>query len=117
MILDKGFCTIYKPSNTASPGNMPVMGLTEKYVSWYGELNFETSPRTVGAQEGVAVSNKIRIIQNRAVTNHDVAVLSMVLPPDADDAKYVVTRAYHGVDSDNGQPITDLSLERVVRDD
>jgi len=118
MILDKGYCSIYEVSNVAAPGDMPVEeGLELKYQSWYGELNFETAPVNIGAQEGVVVSNKIRVVQNRNVTNHDVAVLSTALPPPDDAPKYNVVRAYHGIDDDNGEQITDLSLERLVQDD
>lgn len=116
MILDKGYCTIYHTENTAQPGEMPVEGLVLKYQSWYGELNFEATPTTIGAQEGVLVANKIRVLQNRDITNHDVAVLSCTLPPPADAPQYNVVRAYHGTDDDNGQPISDLSLERLVQE-
>lgn len=116
MILDKGFCTIYKTMNIAEPGEMPKEELIPIFRSWYGELNFETSPIDAAAHEGVIVSNKIRIIQNREVTNHHVAVLSTVLPPPDDALKYNVVRAYHGIDDENGQLITDLSLERLVEE-
>lgn len=117
MLLDKGYCSIYRTENTAQPGHMPVEGLVLKYQSWYGELNFESAPTTIGGQEGIIVSNKIRINQNRDIANHDVAVLSDVLPPPEGAQKYNVVRAYHGIDDDNGQPITDLSLERLVQDE
>ena len=106
MILDKGICSIYAVSNSAAAGNKPVAALTLKYKSWYGELNFETNPGTVGAQEAVAADNRIRILQNRAVSNHDVAVV--------DGVQYNVTRAYHGIDDESGELITDLTLERLV---
>lgn len=115
MILDKGICSIYQTTNTAAPGDMPNETLTLVYQSWYGEINFESSPATIGAQEGVTVSNRIRILQNRIVTNHDVAVLSSTQTPLSSDPKYNVIRAYHGND-DNGQPITDLTLERLVQE-
>lgn len=114
MILDKGYCSIYEVYNTAAPGDMPVDGLTLKFQSWYGELNFESSQSTAAAHEGVTVSNRIRIVQNRSIDNHHVAVLSTVLPAPDDAPQYNVVRAYHGMDDDNGQLITDLSLERVV---
>lgn len=115
MILDKGYCSIYSITNAALPGDMPTESLTIKYQSWYGELNFEAAPIDIGAQEGVVIDNKIRVLQNRDITNHDVAVLSCVLPPPADAPHYNVVRAYHGIDDENGQPISDLSLERLVQ--
>lgn len=114
MILDKGYCSIYEVGNVAAPGDMPVEGLTLKFQSWYGELNFETTPTTAADHEGVTVSNRIRIVQNRRIDNHHVAVLSTVLPAPDDAPRYNVVRAFHGVDDDNGELISDLSLEMVV---
>jgi len=115
MILDKGFCSIYAVTNTAAAGDMPVEGLTLKYQSWYGELDFSTTPYQTDFQEDVEISARIRIVQNRSVSNHDVAILSNVLPPPAGAVQYRIVRAYHGTDDENGQPITDLSLEKVVQ--
>lgn len=114
MLLDKGFCSIYQVTNTAAPGDMPVDGLVLKHQSWYGELEFSSAPTDIAAQEGIVVSNKIRILQNRSVTNHDVAVLSYILPPTGDAPRYNVVRAFHG--TEDGEPITDLSLERLVQE-
>lgn len=114
MLLDKGYCSIYQVTNTALPGDMPVDGLALKYQSWYGELEFSSAPTDIAAQEGVIVSNKIRILQNRSVTNHDVVVLSTIMPPPADAPQYNVVRAFHG--TEDGEPITDLSLERLVQE-
>jgi hypothetical protein len=114
VILDRGFCTIYEVSNAAEPGNLPEEILAMKYQSWYGELNFETSPAKMAAHEGVMASERIRIIQNRSINNHDVAVLSDQLPPPEDAPRYNIVRAYHGIDEENGQPITDLTLERLT---
>lgn len=115
MILDKGFCSIYEVTNTAAAGDMPIEGLTLKYQSWYGELDFSTVPYQAEFQEDVEISARVRIIQNRSISNHDVAILSNVLPPPSDAIQYRIVRAYHGIDDENGQPITDLSLEKVVQ--
>lgn len=115
MILDKGFCSVYSVADISEPGKMPVDGLTLKYQSWYGELNFETTPYQAELQEDVQISARIRIIQNRSVGNHDVVILSNILPPPNDALQYRIVRAFHGTDDENGQPITDLSLEKVVQ--
>jgi len=108
MILDKGICTIYQVGNIAEPGNMPKQGLNRiKHQSWYGELNFETAPVDTAMQEMIETSARIRIIQNRAVNNHDVAILSN------SEQQYEVTRAYHGTDEESGEAITDLTLKKV----
>lgn len=115
MILDKGFCTVYNVTNIAAHGDMPVDGLVVKYQAWYGELDFETAPiYATDAQEDVEISARIRILQNREISNHDVAVLSNDLTPPVGAIQFDITRAFHGTDSDNGQPITDLTLRKVA---
>lgn len=109
MILDKGICSIYSTANVGKAGDRPETGLVLKYQSWYAELDFSTAPITVGGQEGIDVANRIRIIQNRTITNHDIVILP------GDPSRYNVTRAYHGTDDDNGQLITDLTLGLVVQ--
>ena len=111
MLLDKGIATVYRKTNTAAAGGKPVWSNVQIHRGWYGELNFETSPgRPTEAREEVRTDARIRILQNRAINNHDRVTL--------DDASgsttaYEVTRAYHGRDDDSGEMITDLSLEVV----
>ena len=88
---------------------MPKQGLVLKYQSWYGELNFETAPVNAAMQEGIEVSARIRVLQNRAITNHDIAIL-----PDNPEQQYDITRAYHGTDEESGELISDLTLIRLV---
>jgi len=107
MILDKGICSIYDKVNVAEKGNMPKYKLKLKYQSWYGELNFETNPANAAMQEIIEISARIRILQNRQITNHNVAIL-----PDGN--QYEITRAYHGVDEESGELITDLTLKKAV---
>ena len=107
MILDSGICTVYEVKNVAPPGGMPKMALVPKHQSWYAELDFETVPKDAAMQEIVVTSARIRVLQNRAITNHNVVVL-------ADGEQYEVIRAYHGVDDESGEPITDLTLMKVV---
>ncbi|NLU52377.1 MAG: phage head closure protein [Clostridiaceae bacterium] len=107
MILDKGICTIYDVKNAAPPGSKPQKVLVQKYQSWYAELDFETVPKDAAMQEMVETSARIRVLQNRSITNHDVVIL-------ADGKQYEVTRAYHGTDEENGELITDLTLKKVV---
>ncbi len=115
MILDKGFCTIFARANTAAAGNMPTLKPSGvRHQSWYGELDFETTPaRPTEAQEDVEISARVRVVQCRAISNHDVAVLTSELPPPEGAVQFEIIRAFHGVDSENGQPISDLSLREV----
>lgn len=110
MILDTGICKVYHKTNIAGPGAMPVYQDTLIAEGWYGELNFETAPvRPAGPRENVRTDTRVRILQNRQINNHDRVLLSA-----EDGVVYEVTRAYHGTDADNGEPITDLSLEVVT---
>jgi len=107
MILDSGICTVYEVKNVAPPGGMPRMALVQKHQSWYAELNFETTPKDAAMQEVVETSARIRVLQNREITNHNVVVLT-------DGEQYEVIRAYHGIDEESGEPITDLTLKKAV---
>lgn len=114
MILDRGICSVFKLSNVAEPGETPEESLTLKYQSWFGELNFETAPvNPTGMQDDVKVDARIRVHQHRAITGGDVVVFSALPMPPADTRRYNVIRAYHGLDDQNGQPISDLSLQEV----
>ncbi|NLD52072.1 MAG: hypothetical protein GX650_04170 [Clostridiales bacterium] len=109
MILDSGICTIYEAANSAVAGNKPIDQLTKKYESWYGELDFGSdSAYVTDFREDVETSARIRILQHRSITNRDAAELST-----EPGIRYEVTRVYHALDDDSGQPISDLNLRRI----
>lgn len=109
MILDKGTCTIHATTNDAPAGSKPLDKLTEKYRSWYGELDFGTDPAYVSDyREDVVTTARIRVHQNREVTTRDVLTFDH-----APGARYEIIRVYHGTDGDNGALISDLNLRRV----
>ena len=88
---------------------MPKYEYTVLAKSWYGELDFETVPvNPNGKREDTEASSRIRIYNN-----HAVVVLADVDALPKTGVRYDVTRAYHGHDDDNGQPITDLTLKAV----
>lgn len=108
MILDKGICTIFSVTGTQFS---PAYAL--KYQSWYAELSFETSPAyPTEYREDVQADARVRVHQNRAINNRDVLYFSSATTAPA-TGQYQVTRAYHGIDDENGQPITDLTLQKV----
>ena len=112
MILDKGICTVYRTEDTAAAGAKPVYMETAYFQSWYGELNFETSPaRPTDTRKEIRTDTRIRVLQNRAIKEHDRVRLSV---DGANAPAYEIERAYHGRDDDNGEPITDLTLKKVV---
>lgn len=109
MILDKGTCTVYSIGNSASAGSMPVETMTKRYESWYAELDFETNPTNPTEwREEVVTDARIRVIQNRTIVNKDAIKLS----PEP-DTWYEVMRVFHGVDDENGELISDISLRKV----
>ena len=112
MILDRGVCAIYTKTSTTQPGGMPTAELTKIHESYYGELAFETSPsRPTEAREETRTATRVRILQNRRIRNRDVAELTPFDGSDAKTERYRITRAYHGTDDENGEQITDLTLE------
>ena len=56
---------------------------------------------------------RIRILQDRTITNKDVVVLQETHTIEPGMERLEVVRAYHGHDDENGQPITDLTLKAV----
>lgn len=113
MILDKGICNIYQKVNIAGPGEKPVFQNQLIHQSWYGELSFETNAsRPTESREMIETDARIRILQNRQINNHDRASLSPA--SGGDPQPYEITRAYHGMDEDSGELITDLSLRRLM---
>ena len=112
MNLDDGICTIYHKVNTKGPAEKPAFVDEAYWRSWYGELNFETEPaRPTENREEIRTATRVRILQNCRIGKHDRVRLE---PRGAETLTYEVGRAYHGVDEESGELITDLSLE-VVR--
>ncbi len=114
MILDSGICSIFRKKDVALSGEMPRPFYNLIGQGWFGELSFETSPArpTEGRQE-LKTDTRIRILQNRAIRQHDIVVLAEVQDiKDAETAPvYRITRAYHGADESGATLISDLSLE------
>ena len=115
MILDKGICTIFRRMDSARSGAMPAWTYAKIWVSWYGELSYETAPAwlTEGRKERKA-DGRIRIQQCRDIRQNDIVVLNQLgqfkdRSPDAQ--VFQITRAYHGTDDDGPTPISDLTLE------
>ena len=116
MILDKGICSLFRGVSQELSGEMPRRTLQRYFRSWYGELDFETSPaRPTEGREERLTDARIRILQNRDIRQGDVAVLADTA--DAEQAAadglpvYRITRAWHGKDDGSPTEITDLTLE------
>ena len=111
MILDKGIATVYRKTNTAAPGGKPSWQNVAFFESWYGELHFETAPAfPTERREEIQTDARIRILQNRHINHHDRVTLR---PVNGAETPYEVLRAYHGMDADSGELISDLNLKAV----
>lgn len=112
MILDGGIAIIYKVGNIAPPGEAPVEGTAEIYRSYFADLAFETAPANpTPDRRETQTDRRIRILQNRNIRNEMRVAL---LTADGKTAPiFEITRAYHGIDDDNGEAITDLNLREV----
>ena len=112
MILDRGLCRIHRQRSITEPGGKPKSTEELIFESYYGELNFETSPaRPTEKREETQTAARIRILQNRGIRKEDVAEL---IPFDGTETKterYRITRAWHGADDESGEQISDLTLE------
>ena len=115
MILDKGICSIFRRTNVSEPGEMPRSEKSLLFQSWYGELAFETSTsKPTDGRKETRTDARIRILQCRAIKQDDLVILRDLEAFEAregGDLVYKITRAYHGVDDESGELISDLTLE------
>lgn len=114
MILDDGICTVFKLVDKSKPGDKPDQQPQEKSMAWFGFLDFATAEKwPTESREETEVTTRIRILQDRTITNKNVVVLQETHSIEPGMERLEVVRAYHGHDDDNGQPITDLTLKVV----
>lgn len=114
MILDSGVCTIYKKRDVSAPGEKPRYTRDLLGEGYYGEMSFETNPdRPTTNREEVRTDARIRVLQDRRINKDCEVVLADAGHTVPGAIVYSVTRAYHGKDDENGEPITDLSLTEV----
>ena len=112
MILDRGICTVYRKKSTTRPGGKPTSELAVIHQSYYGELSFETAPaRPTERREETRTDTRVRILQNRAIGNQDVCGLEPFDGAAGKTEMYLIRRAWHGVDEESGEAISDLTLE------
>ncbi len=118
MILDKGVCSVFRRTDTGSPGGMPSWTYSLLHQSWYGELDFATTPANpTNEREELQTDARIRVMQCRDIRQHDVVVLAQLsdfAQRDPAAPVFDIERAYHGMDDDGPTPISDLSLREVV---
>lgn len=113
MRLRSGICTIFTKRDVSGKGEMPRFEYVKKAQGYYGELDFATDGAwTTPGREDVVIDARIRILQNRTVTQRDIVVLEDVQSAEGAE-RYEIERAWHGRDEESGMLISDLSLRRV----
>lgn len=114
MILDDGICTVFEKVDVAEPGGMPNLQPQEKSMSWFAFLDFATAEAwpTEGREE-TEITARIRILQDRRITNKNVVVLQETHTIEPGMQQLEVVRAFHGHDDESGELITDLTLKAV----
>lgn len=95
MILDAGICMIFRVNGSGRGIDSPTAGMPVVYRNWFGLLHCES-------KAGGISSCKIRV-HDADIQEFDIAAFG--------GKNWIVTRAYHGYDDDNGQPIADLTLD------
>lgn len=111
MNLDSGIATIYAPVNTAEKGNLPVLSYTrEVFKSYYAD-------RTVGinryykAKDFDNQADLLIRIQRKGISTACRCRLEPSLDVEL-EGFYKILMVQHIVD-DDGQPATELTLERI----
>lgn len=114
MILDSGICSIFAVEDRSAPGEMPKPHYQLVTMCYFGWLDFATAEMwATEDREETEVSARIRILQDRDVSNKNTVVLRETYEIEPGDELYEITRAYHGHDDESGMRITDLTLRRV----
>lgn len=105
MLLDDGILEIYKVISGKSKTGKPIKELNFFDKAYYSIISDSISEYYHARQADVQIDLRVEILQNKKIHNNDVIII--------DDEQYKVGRLYHGTD-DDGRPITDITLEKVV---
>lgn len=112
MLLDSGIATIYQYSNAAQNGRMPKPSWqTKLFASYYGDKTVGIQRYWTAAAHDDKADLLIEIQRCSAVTTADRCVLQPVLD-EAAAGPYKIIQVQQLLDED-GQPVTDLTLERI----
>ena len=116
MLRDTGICTIYRLVDTAEPGGMPTQTLAPIFRGQYGQRSFGGSRRDpTGQRPDTRIDEKIRIQETRYIHAQDVVILADTENTGVLTPAYAIVDYYHDLDEDNGDPITDLYLQRYEK--
>jgi hypothetical protein len=101
-----GVVGIYDLGNTASPGNMPVEGLTLKQTLRYHERTVGLARYYTALQANVKINYVLRCPRLRDVSAQDVAIPN-------DGKQYRITLIQYPEDIE--PPVMDLTLEKLAQ--
>jgi hypothetical protein len=99
-----GVVKIYEVTNTASPGGMPVEGLSLKQTLRYKERAVGLTRRNFARQDNVVIKYVLRCPRVRNVSAQDVAIPN-------DGKQYRIWDVQYPEDID--PPVMDLTLEEM----
>ena len=112
MLLDAGIATIWRGMNTASPGGLPVTEYTQQYfASYYGDKTVGIQRYWTAQAHDDRADLLIEIQRNAGISTADRCQLQPVFD-EAAAGFYKILQVQHLLDGD-GQPVTDLTLERI----
>lgn len=115
MILDDGIATIFDMRDVSGAGDMPEMTGSQRAQSYYKTLSFETSPATPTERRiERRTDERIRILRCEVREEDEVELVDFRRLPGVVRRMRVI-RAFHGIDDESGDEISDLTLEEVSR--
>ena len=112
MLLDSGIATIFRYSNIAQPGQMPHPSWQNQiFASYYGDKTAGIQRYWTAKAQDDRADLLIEIQRCSAVSTAVRCVLQPVLD-EAAAGPYKIIQVQQLLDED-GQPVTDLTLERI----
>lgn len=116
MLLDDGIATIWKPVQTGNPGGMAKEEYTKKYfASYYGNKTVGITRFWTAASHNDQADLLIEIQRNAGISTGDRCQLAPYL--DTQAAGYYKILEVQHLEDEDGNPVTDLTLERMPFDE
>lgn len=111
MLLDSGVATIRRGTNTAPAGAKPAYDYSDYFVSCYGEKTVGVNRYWAAKAHDDQADFLVEIQRNGGIRTSDICVLEPFMDAPA-TGPYRIIQVQHLLDED-GQPVTDLTLERI----
>jgi len=109
--MDSGAVTISRGTNTASAGSMPCMTWATIHTGYYGEKTVGYARYFTAKEHGHRADLIVQIQRNGSIMTSDKVDL-VAFADDGTTGSYRIIQIQHVVDGE-GQPMTDLTLERI----